>query len=221
MLDWRVTGARPAQAASLLPLAKAGPSPISARMLAPVRGPIPGRLASSSLKGCDKNASSISAARGVDGHGQRRFDRLPPRRWDGNGSGAHLNPSRKCAGASLDRQGCGSSLEMAGQSSSGRSIPVVSLLRWNRRAAMSTRTPRIRCGLARDAGRARDTVGRLPSLARPVTPGLRRAESGWPIRFGALLGRRRWCCCMRWAKTGPTGEPWRLHLPATGGCRGD
>ena len=47
----------------MLPLAKAEPSPISARIRAPVRGPMPGMDASSSPKGWARNASSISAAR--------------------------------------------------------------------------------------------------------------------------------------------------------------
>ena len=47
----------------LLPLAKSEPSPTSARIRAPARGPIPGILASSSLKGWLRNASSISPAR--------------------------------------------------------------------------------------------------------------------------------------------------------------
>jgi hypothetical protein len=56
----------------LLPSRKAEPSPISARIRAPVRGPIPGRDASSSPKGWARNASSISVA---------RASRRPQTRW--------------------------------------------------------------------------------------------------------------------------------------------
>jgi hypothetical protein len=55
--DWRVTGASPAQAASLLLSRKAEPPPISAR----IRGPIPGTDARSSPEGwAARKASSIS-----------------------------------------------------------------------------------------------------------------------------------------------------------------
>jgi hypothetical protein len=40
----RVTGARPAQAASPLPVAMRVPSPVSARIQAPARGPVPGKV---------------------------------------------------------------------------------------------------------------------------------------------------------------------------------